>query len=206
MSSIYRKGRDGYFYYQTYVYNSKTKKKDRRIFHALKTKNLSEAQRKKNDLDAKYKNMANSTNKIPKIFSYIESKKKVTIFILGLVLVVFAVNQGFLGNSKKKSKKTEFATNNVENHIDKIKIKNLPIPVEKISIKEKNSESPKPKGLGAKLQIPDYDIIRIEKLSDSFEQGKLYVTVNKNTSLESQKLLCSKLANMYNEFSNIIIS
>ena len=26
MSSIYRKGRDGYFYYQTYVFNPETKK------------------------------------------------------------------------------------------------------------------------------------------------------------------------------------
>ena len=39
MSSIYRKGRDGYFYYQTYVYNKDTGKKDKRIFHSLRTKN-----------------------------------------------------------------------------------------------------------------------------------------------------------------------
>ena len=43
MSSIYQKGRDGYFYYQTYVYNEDTKKKDKKIFHALKTKNRAEA-------------------------------------------------------------------------------------------------------------------------------------------------------------------
>ena len=43
MSSIYRKGRDGYFYYQAYVYNSKTKKKDKRIFHSLGTKKREEA-------------------------------------------------------------------------------------------------------------------------------------------------------------------
>ena len=38
MSSIYRKGRDGYFYYQTYVENPKTGNKDKRIFHSLGTK------------------------------------------------------------------------------------------------------------------------------------------------------------------------
>ena len=37
MSSIYKKGRDGYYYYQTYVYNPETKKKDKRIFYALGT-------------------------------------------------------------------------------------------------------------------------------------------------------------------------
>ena len=38
MSSIYRKGRDGYFYYQTYLYNPNTGKKDKRVFHSLGTK------------------------------------------------------------------------------------------------------------------------------------------------------------------------
>ena len=38
MSSVYKKGRDGYFYYQTYVYNKETGKKDKRIFHALATR------------------------------------------------------------------------------------------------------------------------------------------------------------------------
>ena len=43
MSSIYRKGRDGYFYYQTYVYNLETGKNDKKIFHALGTKDENEA-------------------------------------------------------------------------------------------------------------------------------------------------------------------
>ena len=54
MSSIYRKGRDGYFYYQTYVRNSDTGKKDKRIFHSLKTKNEEEALIKQQILDDKY--------------------------------------------------------------------------------------------------------------------------------------------------------
>ena len=45
MSSIYRKGRDRYFYYQTYIYNDETGKKDKRIFHSLSTKDRNEAQR-----------------------------------------------------------------------------------------------------------------------------------------------------------------
>ena len=47
MSSIYRKGRDGYFYYQAYITNSKTGKKDKRVFHALNTKDKQLAQKKK---------------------------------------------------------------------------------------------------------------------------------------------------------------
>ena len=51
MSSIYKKGRDGYYYYQTYVYNPESKKKDKRIFYALGTKDLSEAKLKQHELD-----------------------------------------------------------------------------------------------------------------------------------------------------------
>ena len=43
MSSIYRKGRDGYFYYQTYVRNKETGKVDKKIFHSLGTRDKKEA-------------------------------------------------------------------------------------------------------------------------------------------------------------------
>ena len=43
MSSIYKKGRDGYFYYQAYVYNPKTGKYNKKIYHSLGTKDLEEA-------------------------------------------------------------------------------------------------------------------------------------------------------------------
>ena len=54
MSSIYRKGRDGYFYYQTYSINSETGKKDKKIFHSLGTKDRIEAEKQKSLLDQKY--------------------------------------------------------------------------------------------------------------------------------------------------------
>ena len=56
MSSIYRKGRDGYYYYQAYVLNPSTGKKDKRIFYSLGTKDSIEAEAKKRDLDKKYEN------------------------------------------------------------------------------------------------------------------------------------------------------
>ena len=44
MSSIYRKGgASGYYYYQTYIYNPESGKKDKRIFHSLGTRDISEA-------------------------------------------------------------------------------------------------------------------------------------------------------------------
>ena len=53
MSSIYKKGRDGYYYYQTYIYNSKSRKKDKRVFHALGTKDFEVAKDKQKKLDFK---------------------------------------------------------------------------------------------------------------------------------------------------------
>ena len=43
MSSIYKKGRDDYYYYQAYVFNKNSGKKDKRIFHSLGTKNKEKA-------------------------------------------------------------------------------------------------------------------------------------------------------------------
>ena len=54
MSSIYRKGRDGYFYYQTYILNPETGKKNKRIFHSLSTRDREEAIKKQKVLDKKY--------------------------------------------------------------------------------------------------------------------------------------------------------
>ena len=48
MRSIYKKGRDGYFYYQTYTLNKETGKKDKKIFHSLGTKDIKIAEEKKN--------------------------------------------------------------------------------------------------------------------------------------------------------------
>ena len=54
MSSIYKKGRDGYFYYQAYIFNPDSNKKDKKVFHALGTKDLHIAKKKQEKLDKKY--------------------------------------------------------------------------------------------------------------------------------------------------------
>ena len=53
--------------------------------------------------------------------------------------------------------------------------------------------------------MPDYTVERVDKLPNSFSQGKVYVTIDKNTNKESQRLLCSNLKKRYDEFSSIII-
>ena len=52
MSSIYKKGRDGFYYYQAYVQNPETKKKDKRIYKALGTKDYLEAKKQQGKLDS----------------------------------------------------------------------------------------------------------------------------------------------------------
>ena len=54
MSSIYKKGRDGYFYYQAYVNNPRSGKKDKRVFKSLGTKDEAHALKLKADLDKIY--------------------------------------------------------------------------------------------------------------------------------------------------------
>ena len=69
MSSIYRKGRDGYYYYQTYVYNPETGKKDKRIFHSLGTRELTQAEEKQAELDIQYEKQITGKQK-KSIFSF----------------------------------------------------------------------------------------------------------------------------------------
>ena len=57
------------FYYQAYVYNPETKK-DKRVFHALGTKSISEAELKQKELDDHYKRDNNQN---------INSSKKILI-------------------------------------------------------------------------------------------------------------------------------
>ena len=73
------------------------------------------------------------------------------------------------------------------------------------NITEKLITTPEPKLVESKVIIPKYTVERVERLSGAFEQGKVYVTINKKSSNESQRLLCEDLAKRYNQFSNIVI-
>ena len=60
MSSIYRKGRDGYFYYQAYIKNPNTGKKDKRVYRSLGTKDKETAEKIKVELDRKFAKKENT--------------------------------------------------------------------------------------------------------------------------------------------------
>ena len=87
MSSIYKKSRDGYYYYQTYVYDNR-KKKTKKKYHSLKTKDYELALKKKHELDLIY----NTKNKpLNRILSFKDNGLKfyfVTFFILAIFIFV----------------------------------------------------------------------------------------------------------------------
>ena len=85
MSSIYRKGRDGYYYYQTYVHNPETGKKDKRIFHSLSTKDQSEAEEKQAEFDNQYENQLQNQATRSGI-SFISKNKKTIAIKANLLL------------------------------------------------------------------------------------------------------------------------
>ena len=100
MSSIYRKGRDGYFYYQTYIKNPETGKKDKRIFHSLGTKDELEAVKQKVVLDKEYEKKSKIETK-PLLRTF-----KVKIFSISFLIVVvlflFGMLQGILKFDSQK--------------------------------------------------------------------------------------------------------
>ena len=59
--------------------------------------------------------------------------------------------------------------------------------------------------MAPKVTIPKYTVERVDRLSGAFEQGKVYVTINKNSSKDSQRLLCEDITKRFSEFSNIVI-
>jgi len=215
MSSIYRKGRDGYYYYQTYVYNPESNKKDKRIYHSLSTKNLLEAKTKQNELDLQYEKQnyidSNSTK-----LSYNFSPKPTIAIIVGTIAITILVLDFFRPTAVKQKisdsiipEKVEIVQNKIEGTpkiIEPVKlIINEQIDPIKENIPEIIKPTPEPKQVESKVIIPKYTVVRVDRLSGAFEQGKVYVTINKNSSNESQRLLCEDLAKRYNEFSNIVI-
>ena len=90
MSSIYQKGRDGYYYYQTYIYNPETGKKNKRIFHALGTKDKNQAIEKQKNFDKKYE--SKTGKKIPvSAIQPINKKLKIFFIIASFVFFLFYI-------------------------------------------------------------------------------------------------------------------
>ena len=215
MSSIYRKGRDGYYYYQTYVYNPESKKKDKRIFHSLSTKNLLEAETKQNELDTQYEKQ-NYLDSNSLRLSYNFSPKPTIAIIVGTIAITILVVDYFTPATIKQNSIgliTPEKFQVIEEKIDVIPktvepvkpVINEQIDPININIPEIIKTNPEPKQVAPKVTIPKYTVERVDRLSGAFEQGKVYVTINKYSSNDSQRLLCEDLTKRYSEFSNIVI-
>ena len=215
MSSIYKKGRDGYYYYQTYIYNPKSKKKDKRIFYALGTKDLLEAKTKQHELDLQHQKQNYINPNSSKSSNYFKIKPAIAIIVGVSAITIFLVNFYKPGNFEQNSIgsiineeviNTQEKIHNAPKTGDSLKsiiIKQIDSKIE--NIPEIIKTNPEPKIFETNVIIPKYLVERVDRLSGAFEQGKVYVTIDKNSSNESQKLLCENLTKRYSEFSNIVI-
>ena len=210
MSSIYKKGRDGYYYYQTYVVNPKSQKKDKRIFHALGTKDKSEALEKQKEFDKIYDGQNGQKNLVMKrLIKYILSG------CLTFFLFIFLYENFYDSGNSSNSLSFEMQDTSLLNNDQKIQYFDLTdenktfqnktaesVASKSLKINEKEFDSVK---LLQPLSVPVFNIERIDTLSGGFKLGKVYVTIDVSTSKESQKILCQKLLERFNDFSNIII-
>jgi len=217
MSSIYRKGRDGYFYYQAYVYNSKTKKKDKRIFHSLGTKKREEAliKQKKYDLEYEKKNESHSNLRE---FSLQNYKAKMLMKIIVATGLIIIISSYFLDKSEKMIIKENYnitekqINKNIDTLITPQKIIESSIDT-RLGKKENNfnekqnhaSQNNTKVQETPKNSIVNYTIERVEILSGVFDQGKIYITAESKSSDDQLHLLCNKVREKYDEFANIII-
>ena len=215
MSSIYKKGRDGYYYYQTYVYNPETKKKDKRIFYALRTRDLHTAKTKQIELDLQHDNQNFIKPDTLLSFFKLRPKQNIAIIVGSIFTVILLINY-----YKSNNVKQDFNGSSLTGKIINIEKRNDSLPKTIGPIRsdinqqteskiKKNKEviktNPRVQVSDAEVIIPKYSIERVETLSGVFEQGKIYVTINKNSSNDSQRLLCEDLTKRYSEFSNIVI-
>ena len=206
MSSIYKKGRDGYFYYQAYLLNPKTGKKDKRVFHSLGTKNKEEAEKKQKQFDLEYDKNYFNENK------FFWRRFKIPLFVL-ILIILFGLYFSLTGKSEKTKDvilespisivelnfdiPTDTLKNNEsigDNFLNKeiINIKKIETDINKNSKK-------------IEIEVPIFNLIRIENIASTFSQGKIYITVDKEYPQESLLLLCQELRNRYKNFKNIII-
>ena len=202
MSSIYRKGRDGYYYYQAYVRDPDTGKKDKRIFHSLKTKDQEEAVRKQIILDEKYKSHNNISKNKP--VEWFKKNKRIFLIIIFTSIITLYMDELI----KPKAKSINIIPNK-PNPGQASKIIDIQTDTTEIIIIKEKREDEVPiitENHTLKIQkLPSYKVERLERLAGSFDQEKIFLTVEKNSGSQNLQLLCEKIMNDYSEFSNIVI-
>ena len=207
MSSVYRKGRDGYFYYQAYIDNPKTNKKDKRVFHALNTKNKDAALSKKIELDKHYKNKKNPQFRISK------NNLILSIFFASIVsalIVVIMIYQEddtvinkefFLSEATKVAIKSE-SPSPIKEVLSKKMIEKKKI----VQVIEKKLQHDQKDIILSKLEVlPKYQIANVKMISKAFSQVKISLVLNNLATSEEVRLLCLKIMKDHSQFSNFII-
>ena len=92
MSSIYPKGRDGYYYYQAYVYNPDTGKMNKRIFHSLGTKDQAEAEKMQSELDSQHEHQKTQPQKGKSLSSLFLNWKTLPIVLAIVIVIIFYID------------------------------------------------------------------------------------------------------------------
>lgn len=202
MSSIYRKGRDGYFYYQTYVQNKTSGKKDKKIFHSLGTKNRIEAEKKKIYYDKKYGSKKNILN----LFSKSVVNTRLLIIVALPVIIVFI----YLSNSASSEPKLQFESPVKDNIAqDSFKAEVAQPPKDSMMTLELKYSGEKDSMLSQETIIdfdyPKFSIKRVDQLSSQFDQVQIFATVERNLEKERLLKLCKLIKNDYDRFANIVI-
>ena len=207
MSSIYKKGRDGYYYYQAYIFNNKTGKKDKRIFHSLGTKDHEVAIKKQKEYDKEYENKSKrpeSTNNfsVQKILSFI-----IITIIIFTIFNIFNDNRSNTESIVAQINNRELETINKRLDTDSIKEEvNTVLDKDDLAADEiKTLKDYAIEKVDANYKLPTYNIEKIEKLKGAFDQAKINITIDNKYDSNELKILCENIKDKYSQFSNIVI-
>lgn len=208
MSSIYKKGRDGYYYYQAYIFNSESKKKDKKVYHSLGTKNKIKAEKKQKMLDQRYNKSEPLGSSSWSSYSF--NLWQTSLIILGTITITIMI--------KNSSKETLYIQSNIpsstripinDNYREEAsKEKNYAIDnnfSEKNIKKEDDVDLIFTENIANKKISLSYTIERIDRPYGISELGKIYATIDINLSKNNQMLICKEILDQYSEFSNVII-
>ena len=210
MSSIYKKGRDGYFYYQAYILNKKTGKKDRRVFHSLGTKVLKEAEEKKNFYDHFYsKKDRNTKLNLPTFLRYAIALIMLVVFILTLNLRVNKKREILIDKtiiSKQKIDSIKNINNDYTSNHSTIKTieisEKLNHSTDSFLKNNENVQTQDEISLNVNLE---YKIIRKDAIKNAFNQCKITVTAEKKYNVMQLLKICHEIKKNNNKFLNFII-
>lgn len=202
MSSIYKKGRDGYYYYQAYVKNDKTGKKDKRVFHALKTKDKIEAREKQLKYDQLY---SKDTNRLLSVIYRNRYNKFIIIFtIFGFIFsLILKVEDNDIILPSKRLNINKLSDASPDSTKDTVLVKKL---VSYSEEKEDKAYSKIQEDISIDSLTNKFRLTRVEQAPNGFKQIKVYGIIDSTISRSKDlKKICQKIKNDYKQYSNIVV-